>query len=208
MANYSFAYVWNRLLKKIRGKAIRNSLIAKSTRIESGSQIIDSTIGKYSFCGYDCKILNCTIGNFCSLADNVIIGGARHPYEWVSTSPVFYKGRDSIKKKFSEFDRSQEPRTFIGSDVWIGEGVYIKAGITVGHGSVIGMGSVVTKDILPYSIVGGVPAKVIKSRFPDDICEWMLKIQWWDFSDQKLEKYASCFSDPIEFIQRIQSEKF
>lgn len=87
-----------KFLKKIRLRSITNSFIDSTSKVEAGSTIVNSSFDKYSFCGYDCQIINTTIGSFCSIANNVIIGGAMHPIHWVSTSPVFYKGRDSVKK--------------------------------------------------------------------------------------------------------------
>lgn len=205
MKGYSFGYIWNRLLKKIRGKAVLGSNIPATSKVESGSQAINSSFGKYSFCGYDCKILNCQIGSFTSIADKVVIGGTRHPYEWVSTSPVFYKGHDSVKQKFSNFTREDDPLTTIGSDVWIGEGAYIKAGITIGHGAVIGMGSIVTKDVLPYTIVVGVPAEMVKKRFENDVCEQLLMSEWWNLSDEKLVDLGQFIQDPQVFLSKITS---
>ena len=89
-------------------------------------------MGKYSYCGYDCQIINTEIGNFCSIADNVKMGGAEHIVDWVSTSCVFYKGRDSISVKFAEFERNFNKRIKIGNDVWIGANVIIKNGCTIG----------------------------------------------------------------------------
>ena len=86
-------------------------------------------------------------------------------------SPVFYEGKDSVKTKFSTFKREKPLLTTIGNDVWIGRNVIIKEGVTIGHGSVIGMGSIVTKDVLPYSIVGGNPAKLIRMRFDNNIID-------------------------------------
>lgn len=94
--------------------------------------IVNSCMGKYSYCGYDCQIINTEIGNFCSIADNVKMGGAEHIVDWVSTSCVFYKGRDSISVKFAEFERNFNKRIKIGNDVWIGANVIIKNGCTIG----------------------------------------------------------------------------
>lgn len=94
---------------------------------EAGGQVINSNIKRYSFCGYNYKILNCKMGVFCSIADNTIICGTQHSVTWVSLSPCFYAGRDSIKKKFCKFIRSEDPITEIGNDVWIGEGSFIKS---------------------------------------------------------------------------------
>lgn len=117
---------------------------------------------RYSFCGYNCEMINVEIGSFCSIANGVVIGGEMHPLEWISTSPVFYEGRDSIDMKFSEHKRKKGLKTIIGHDVWIGQNSLIKQGIKIGNGAVIGMGSVVTKDVAPYSIVAGNPTKLIK----------------------------------------------
>lgn len=104
-------YVISKLLKKMRAKSVLNSTIHKTSKIESGSLVVNSIMDKYSFCGYDCEIIICEIGSFCSIANNVIMGGAMHPIEWVSTSPVFYAGRDSVKKKFQQFNRPDDKKT-------------------------------------------------------------------------------------------------
>lgn len=194
-------YYWNKLLKKLRCSAIRNSMIHKTSKVESGSHVVDSNIGKYSFCGYDCKIYSCEIGAFCSIADGVVIGGAEHPIRWVSSSPAFYAGRDSVRAKFSEHKCPNALRTIIGNDVWIGEKAIIKAGITIGDGAVVGMGSVVTKDVAPYMIVAGVPAKMIRQRFSNDICCRLLESKWWNFNEKKLRCCAAYVKYPERFLQ-------
>lgn len=193
-------YIWNKLLKKLRGTAIANSSIHKTSKVEAGTQFVNSSIDRYSFCGYDCKILNCDIGAFCSLADGVIIGGAQHPIEWVGTSPVFYKGKDSVKKKFSEFEPPKAKRTFIGNDVWIGDRAIIKGGVSIGNGSIIGMGSVVTKDVGPYEIWAGNPARFIRNRFDPEIITKLNQMQWWDFSDGILLEKAKKIKNPKDFL--------
>lgn len=197
-------YYWSKLTKKLRGNSIKNSYICKGSKIESGTTFLNSSMDKYSFCGYDCVIINTKIGKFCSIASNVKIGLAQHPYDWVSTSPTFYLGRDSVKKKFSSFDRNNDKETIIGNDVWVGENVLIKQGITIGHGSVIGMGSVVTKDVEPYSIIGGNPAKLIKKRFEDNIIDQLLLLKWWDLSDSEIEKRAVDIRNVQEFIRSVK----
>lgn len=194
-------YLWAKFAKKIRGSAINNCHIDKTSKIEPGSLVVNSTMLRHSFCGYDCEIINCDIGAFCSIANHVIIGGGRHPMEWVGMSPVFYEGRDSVKAKFSRHRREPVKRTAIGHDVWIGERVIIKQGVTIGTGAVIGMGSVVTKDVEPYTIVAGCPAKVIRKRFKESVITNLMKIQWWDFDDRKLTEYAQYFTDPDKFIE-------
>lgn len=193
-------YYWAKILKKLRGRALKNSVFARDSRAESGSHLVNVAMGKYSYCGYDCSIYNCEIGKFCSIANNVSIGGCKHPFEWVSTSPVFYKGRDSVKKKFSEYERDESLKTYIGNDVWIGEGCYIKAGVHIGNGAVIGMGSVVTKDVKEYAIVAGNPAHFIRWRFEESIRFEISKINWWDMKEEQLEKLSIYIKDPKKFL--------
>ncbi len=201
---YSLSYVWSKITKKIRGKAIRNSFIDKTSAVESGSHIVGSRFGKYSYCGYDCQIINCLIGNYCCLSDNIKIGGAKHPMDWACMSPVFFKGRDSITKKFSEFPRPEDRITRIGNDVWIGAGAIIIQGVNIGDGAVIGAGSVVTKDVEAYSIVAGNPAKFIRKRFDEEIIELLQASQWWNLSDEKIAQAAIFIKSPREFINELK----
>ena len=196
-------YMYSKLLKKLRGAAVLNSFVHPTSKIESGSQFVNSSMGKYSFCGYNCEILNCKVGSFCSIANNVVIGGAMHPMKWVSMSPVFYYGRDSVKMKFSVFHRDEELITSIGHDVWIGHGAYIKQGVIIGTGAVVGMGAVVTKDVPPYSIVGGNPARVIRMRFDEDIIEQLLKSEWWNLPETQIQELSQYIQNPIDFLRHL-----
>lgn len=196
-------YLWSKAIKKLRGSSILNSTIHKTSKIESGSHIVNSFFDRHSFCGYDCEIVNCHVGSFSSIASKVVIGGGMHPIDWVSTSPVFYDGRDSVKTKFSVHKRIPAKKTYIGHDVWIGQGVTIKQGIQVGNGSIIGMGSVVTKNVEPYTIVAGNPARVIRPRFEIDIIQELMRVKWWEYGDQELHKYAKYFTDPRKFIEMV-----
>lgn len=150
-----FSYYWSKLTKRVQGKAIRGSRIDRSAYVNYGSNIVNSSMGRYSYCGYDCWIIEADIGNFCSISNNVRIGGPAHPIDWISTSPVFQRGKNVIKKHFSEHNFDPYRRTTIGNDVWIGENVMIKQGVTIGNGAIIGMGSIVTKNVPAYEIWGG-----------------------------------------------------
>lgn len=202
----SWKYYWNKLWKKLHGRAIADSRIDKTSKIEAGSTIIKVQMGRHSFCGYECTILNCSIGSFCSLANRVCIGLASHPVDWVSTSPAFIERKDSIKMKYAKHPYEASQETFIGNDVWIGEGVFIKSGVKIGDGAVIGMGSVVTKDVPDYAIVAGVPAKVIRMRFNEDQVLKLKKIKWWEWEDEKLIAYGSVFNDIEAFLQKAELE--
>ena len=196
-------YLYSKILKKIRGASILNSEIHESSKVESGTSFINSKMSKYSFCGYDCEIMNTEIGSYCSIANNVIIGGAMHPLDWVSTSPVFYSGRDSVKMKFSTFDRPKDIVTTINHDVWIGQYCLIKQGVTIGTGAVIGMGSVLTKDVPPYEIWAGNPAKFLKKRFDEETIEKLLGGKWWDKSDEEMHIIANKIKEVKKFVNEL-----
>lgn len=197
-------YYWSKFIKKLRGSSIKNSNIHRTSKVESGSLIVNSSFSKHSFCGYDCEIINSQVGSFCSIANNVIIGGGMHPMDWVGMSPVFYEGRDSVKAKFSKHQRPAAKKTIIGNDVWIGHSAILKQGITVGTGAVIGMGSVVTKDVPPYTIVAGNPARIIRKRFDENVIISLLRSEWWNYKDDDLRTLATYFKDPQEFLNKIK----
>lgn len=197
-------YFKAKLLKKLRGSALKNCEIHSSSKVESGCNLVNVTMCKHSFCGYDCEISNCEIGSFTSIANGVVVGGGMHPLDWVGMSPVFYKGRDSVKAKFSEFEREQVRTTFIGHDVWIGRNAIIKQGVSIGTGAVIGMGSVVTKDVPPYAIFAGNPAKLIRFRFSDYIIQRLLESKWWELDEKILSQVAVNIKDPEAFLNNLK----
>jgi acetyltransferase-like isoleucine patch superfamily enzyme len=160
-------------------------------------------MGRHSFCGYDCDILNTEIGSFTSIANCVVIGGARHPIEWVGMSPVFYSGRDSVKKKFSTFSLEKSARVVIGNDVWIGHSALLLAGIEVGHGAVVGAGSVVTKNVPPYAVVVGNPARIIKYRFDPEVVEKLMASSWWNLRDEEIQVLSKDIRNPLRFIEAL-----
>ena len=196
-------YLWNRIIKKIKGVAIRDSFVHSTSKIEAGSQFVNSRMEKFSYCGYDCKIINCDIGSFTSIADNVVIGGIQHPMTWISMSPVFYKGRDSVKRKFSEYQRDADKKTIVKNDVWIGEGALIKAGCKIETGAVIGMGSVVTHNVGAYEIWAGNPARLIRKRFKDEEIYSLLKSEWWNLDDSEISRRSLYVKDPMKFIEGL-----
>lgn len=198
-------WIWSKLLRKLKMSSLRGCTIHNTAKVESGCNLVDVSMNRHSFCGYDCEMSSVKIGSFCSIANNVTIGEGEHPVSWVSTSPVFYEGRDSVRAKFSTHPRERVRQTVIGHDVWIGRNALIKQGVTIGNGAVIGMGSVVTRDIAPYMIVG-VPARVIKRRFEQEAADRIELTRWWEMPDQDLNRYARVFCDPALFLQQWEKE--
>lgn len=199
-------FIYSKILKKIRSSSIRNSKLSYDCKVESGSSLINVNMDRHSFCGYDCEIYNTDIGSFCSIANEVVIGGSNHPMDWVSTSPVFYEGRDSVRIKFAEHVREKPNKTIIGHDVWIGQKALIKQGLQIGTGAVIGMGSVVTKSVPPYAVVAGNPASIIRYRFDEDTIAKLLKSRWWLLTPQDLKKCAKDITN-VELFLDIVNEK-
>ncbi len=196
-------YIISKIIKKLHLRAIKNSSVNKTSSIGAKTDFINSRMDRHSFCGYDCIIINTSIGSFCSISGNCEIGGASHSIDWVSTSPVFNENKDQIRKKYSYHQYNTSKETKIGNDVWIASKCVIKAGVTIGDGAVIGMGSVVTKDIPPYEIWAGNPAKFIRKRFNDKIINKLLEIKWWEFDEEKLNIYAQYFNDISTFLEEV-----
>jgi acetyltransferase-like isoleucine patch superfamily enzyme len=178
--------------------------VHRTSKIESGSTFYFSVMGKHSFCGYDCEIQYADIGCFTSIANGVVIGGGRHPMEWVGMSPVFYEGRDSVKAKFCTHSREAPRRTSIGHDVWIGRSAILLPGVSVGHGAVVGAGAVVTKPVAPYAIVAGNPASLLRYRFSEDTIARLLAAQWWSMDEQRLHQLGPYFNDVDEFLAVVE----
>lgn len=153
---------------------------------------------------------NAKLGRFCAVGENVNIRLFEHPIHMVSISPCFYRKEHTLKTFVDEnlFDDLKSGSggysVVIGNDVWIGSNVSIKSGITIGDGAVIGTGAVVMKDVEPYAIVGGVPAKRIRYRFTPDQIEALLRIRWWDKDIAWFEKNGKRFEDVDGFIASFQ----
>lgn len=171
--------------------------ISKECNINANVMIGDGTYIANNVVVNHCK----KIGKYCSIASYVSIGLGSHPINWVSTSPVFYsKTRGLVKQTTFNYLNEKQP-TEIGNDVWIGNNVQILSGVVIGNGAIIGAGSVVTKNIPPYAIAAGSPAKVIKYRFSKEQIEKLLKTEWWNHSFKVLEKNVEYMNDIDKFLQ-------
>lgn len=170
-----------------------DSTVGNNSHILKGAIINHSKIGSFTYLGCNTLVQNATIGNYCSISHDVILGLGTHPLGFFSTSPIFYKVNNTFKIQLTEEDIfiDEYKPIIIGSDVWIGARAIVLDGVTVGHGAVLAAGTIVTKDVPPYAIMGGVPGKLIRYRFSENVRNELLGTKWWenDAKDVYKERY-------------------
>ena len=182
------------------------------------SKFIGSKIGYASYLSNNSSLQNTKIGKYSSIGPNVKTIHGTHPTEkFVSTHPAFFSIDKQVGFSYTEIQLFKEKpdkispnepyTTEIGNDVWIGASVNIVEGIKIGNGAIIASGALVNKNVPPYSIVGGVPSKIIRYRFEDSEIDFLLKFKWWNQSKEWIEKNAEFFIDIKQFLHVQQSKK-
>jgi acetyltransferase-like isoleucine patch superfamily enzyme len=201
------------LLKKYREQKLRIGLscglhdvsFGKSVYLGDHVVLHNTSIGDHSYINGHARIKNTTIGKYCSIASGVKIVLGAHPTNLISLHPAFY----AVNKPMETFADQQYFKEYlevkIGNDVWIGEDAIIPGGITIGDGAVIAARAVVTKDVAPYSVVGGVPAKHLKYRFDEDKLKQLREIRWWDRDEKWIKENFKLFLDVDRFFEYFQS---
>lgn len=195
-----------------RGKTVGYALVrsqkagltaGEHSRVNYPCNIIDVSLGDWSYIAPNSNISNCSIGKFCSIGPNFCCGLGMHPTQGLSTSPMFYStaGQNGMSL-CSEPKYRESEHTAIGNDVFVGANVTVLDGVTIGDGAVIGAGAVVTADIPPYAVAVGVPARVVKYRFPEETVESLLARKWWDGNMEELKKVEDCFYDVEKFLAK------
>lgn len=169
---------------------VADSDLGKTVNISSDVTLLSCHVGDYTYIGPGCVMSNATIGRYCSIAPQVYIGLGTHPSrKFVSTHPLFYLHRPAMGWTIADRDYLAEfSPTTVGNDVWIGLRAAIVDGVTIGDGAIIGAGAVVVKDVPPYTIWGGVPARQIRERFSREEAEFLMSFKWWEKDEDWLRE--------------------
>lgn len=189
-------------------------LFRKTTQIEPYAAFCSrghfATMGAFSY-SHSQLPPGLIVGRYCSIAAGLVVFGEQHPLDRATSSVWSYRYANPVVgaaledfgvSDFAFRDAPQKPDPIIGNDVWIGEHVMLARGIRIGDGAVIGAGGVVTRDVEPYAVMGGVPARMIRRRFPDVLCERFLAAHWWDYALFAMPHFD--LTNPERFVGQVE----
>lgn len=193
-----------------RNSKISRLILEGQNSIGQDSHMSECDVGSYTYFSDQVDFYRTKVGRFCSVGPGVICNPGKHPHHFVSTSPIFYSLAEQCNITFARttlFDENGQ--VTIGNDVWIGARAIILDDVSIGDGAVIAAGSVVTKDVEPYAIVGGIPARVIRYRFSQEVIRRMLEIKWWEWTVETINRAQPCMvtSDISRFLEWVNAKK-
>ena len=183
------------------------SRVSPKARILRNAKVFNSSVSDYSYVGKNSSVIYAEVGKFCSIGAGSIIGMGLHTLNNLSTSPLFTEKHNALGITWTKEESSVYPfkKVCVGNDVWIGARVMIMGGVHLGNGAVVGAGAIVTKDVPPYAIVAGVPAKIIRYRFSPEIIERLERIQWWSMTEEQLKNNIHLFQSGSIDLNALES---
>lgn len=199
-----------------KGCKVRKSSLSAHVTLGKNVNVQGGNIGFASYLGENVSLPFTKIGKYCSIASNVKLAAGMHPSEFVSTHPAtytdqyrFHYGNHIEYPPYAYTDETGKYYCDSGNDVWIATGVLLVCGknsLHIGDGAILRSGGVITRDVPPYAIVQGVPARIIGYRFSEQIISKLMKIRWWDQSEEWIKKHIKYFSDPEKLIEECEKE--
>lgn len=180
------------------------SMIDKKAKVCRHSKIFNSSIGAYSYLSSKASLVYASVGKYCSIGHNSSIGMGHHALRNLSTSPLFTEKHNATGHSWiTQSQIYPYKKVSVGNDVWIGTRVLVVGGVSIGNGAVIAAGAVVTKDVPPYAIVGGVPARILRYRFSPEIIEKLEDLEWWNYPEEKLKKCIHFFQKECISVEDV-----
>lgn len=188
---------------------VQDSQLGAWTELAEGVQFLSSSLGDYSYVMERSQIAHSTIGRFCSVASDVRLNPGNHPLDRPTSHHLTYRaaayGLGDDDQVFFEW-RASQPVT-LGHDVWIGHGATVLAGVSIGTGAAVGAGAVVSRDVPPYTLVAGVPARVLRERFPAEVADRLLRLEWWNWTHQQLaERLPGLRGNVLSFLDTYETK--
>ena len=182
------------------------SIVNKKACVGRKCKVYHSSLGAYSYIGRGTQLIYASVGKFCSISGNVLIGMGHHTLSYLSTSPIFTEKNNGTGHSWTDRESLLPYKLVtIGNDVWIGTRAMVLGGVTIGDGAVIGAGAIVTKDVPPFAIVAGVPARIVRYRFSEEIIARLEVMQWWNLSDEVLKSNIALFQSEDNDIEKLQT---
>ena len=174
-----------------------------SVEIFPDCSLRSSSVGRHTYFAPGCSVQFADIGRFCSFGSNCVVGTGMHPTDRVSTHPDFYSQFRHVGTFHQDPGVVEHAPVTIGHDVWVGRNAIISDGIKIGVGAIVGAGAVVTKNVEPYMIVGGIPAKPIRCRFTPEVVDQLLSTSWWNWTDEVLHSLRLEFHSPEALMRQL-----
>jgi phosphonate metabolism protein (transferase hexapeptide repeat family) len=190
--------------------SVTNAALGRYVELAEGTRVINSAIGDYSYTDRFADIANATVGKFANIASFARIGATDHPMQRASLHHFLYRSAsywDDAENDADFFAARALRRATVGHDTWIGHGAMVMPEVTVGHGAVLAAKAVATRDVAPYTVVAGVPARVVKRRFAEPVAERLIALAWWDWDHARLRAALADFRAlPVEaFLKRYEA---